>query len=45
MVNEKLHLQENILFDQVKVTQNVVKYPRHHVTHAPAKFDIATSHS
>ena len=42
-----MHLQENTLFDLdlgVKVTQNVAKYPRHHVTYAPAKFDIATSH-
>ena len=47
MVKEKMHLQENTLFDLnlgVKVTQNVAKYPRHHVTYAPAKFDIATSH-
>ena len=26
----------------VKVTQNVAQYPQHHVTYAPAKFDIAT---
>ena len=47
MVKEKMHLQENTLFELdlgVKVTQNVAKYPRHHVTYAPAKFDIATSH-
>ena len=47
MVKEKMHLQENTLFDHdlgVKVTQNVAQYPRHHVTYAPAKFDIATSH-
>ena len=47
MVKEKMHWQENTLFDLdlgVKVTQNVVQYPRHHVTYAPAKFDIATSH-
>ena len=44
MVKEKMHSQENTLFDldlRVKVTQNVAKYPRHHVTYAPAKFDIA----
>ena len=42
-----MHLQENTLFDLghgLKVTQSVVQYPRHHVTYAPAKFDIATSH-
>ena len=48
MVKE-MHYQENTLFDLdpkvkgVKVTQNVPQYPRHHVTYAPAKFDIATS--
>ena len=47
MVKEKMHLQENALFDLdhgVKVTPNVAQYPRHHVAYAPAKFDIATSH-
>ena len=47
MVKEKMHLQENTLFDLdlgVKVTQNVAQYPRLHVTYAPAKFDITTSH-
>ena len=47
MVKEKMHLQENTLFDLdlgVKVTQNAAQYPRHHLTYAPAKFDIATSH-
>ena len=42
-----MHLQENTLFDLdlgVKVTQNVAQYPQHHVTYAPAEFDIATSH-
>ena len=45
IVKEKMHLQENTLFDfdfGVKVTQNVAQYPRHHVTYAQAKFDIAT---
>ena len=43
MVKEKMHLQENTLFDlEVKVTLNVAQYPQHHVTYAPAKFDIAT---
>ena len=42
MVKEKMHLQENMLFDLgAKVTQNVAQYPRHHVTYAPAKFDVA----
>ena len=48
MFKEKMHLQENTLFDPdlwVKVRQNVAQYPRHHVTYAPAKFDIATSRS
>ena len=45
---KKMHLQEDTLFDLdhgVKVTRNVAKYPRHHVTYAPAKFDVATLHS
>ena len=44
---KKMYLQENALFGLdlgVKVTQNVVRYSRHHVTYAPAKFDVATSH-
>ena len=43
-----MHLQENTLFDLdlgVKVTQNVAQYPLHHVTYAPAKFEVATSNS
>ena len=36
-----MHLQEITLFDIV--TQNVAQYPLHHVTYAPAKFDVATS--
>ena len=39
-----MHLQEITLFDldpKVKVTRNVAQYPRHHVTFAPAKFDVA----
>ena len=50
----EMHLQENTLFDLdtkvkvkvVKGTRNVAQYvyPRHHVTYAPAKFDVATSH-
>ena len=27
----------------VMVTQNVVKYPLHHVTHGPGKFEVAVS--
>ena len=47
MDKEKMHLQENTLYDLdlgVMVTQNVAQYPRHHVTYAPATFDVATSH-
>ena len=46
MDKEKMQLQEKILFDldpNVKVTQNVAQYTRHHVTYVPAKIDIATS--
>ena len=45
---EKMHLQESTLFDLylgVKVTQNVVQYPPHHMTYAPAKFEVATPDS
>ena len=43
------HAARYTLFDldpnpKVKVTQNDAQYPRHHVTYAPAKFDVATSH-
>ena len=44
---QEMHLQENTLFDfdlGVKVTRNIAHYPRHHVTYAAAKFDVATSH-
>ena len=35
--------QENTLFDlDLKVTQDVAKYPLHHVTYTPAKFEVAT---
>ena len=47
MVKEKMHLQENTLFDLdlgIKVTRNVAQFLRHHVTYAPAKFDVALSH-
>ena len=39
-----MHSQEITLFDldpKGMVTPNVAQYPRHHVTYAPAKFDIA----
>ena len=45
-VKEKMHLQENILFDldlQVKVTQKVAQCPLHHVTCAPTEFEVTTS--
>ena len=41
-----MHLQENTLFDLdlwVKVTQNVVHYPLHHVTYAPTEFEVTAS--
>ena len=47
MVKEKMHLQENTLFDLdlgVKVTRNVAQYTRHHVTYVPAEFDVASPH-
>ena len=40
MVKE-MHYKENTLFD---LDPNIAQYPRHHVTYAPAKFDVATSH-
>ena len=42
-VEEKMHLQENTLNDQVKVTRNVAQYPLHHVTYAPTEFEVTTS--
>ena len=47
-VEEDMHLQENTLFDidlGVKVTQNVARYPLHHVTYAPVRFEVVTSNS
>ena len=41
-----MHLQENLSYDLdivIKVTQNVVQYPPKHITHAPAKFEVAMS--
>ena len=46
MVKEKMHLQENTLFDldlEVKVKQNVAQCRQHHVTYAPKKFKVTTS--
>ena len=41
-----MDLQENTFLDVgVKVTQNVAQCPLHHVTYAPAKFEVATSNS
>ena len=40
-----MHLQENVLFDLdvgANVTRNVAQYFLHHVTYAPARFDVAT---
>ena len=42
-VEEKMHLQENTLNDQVKVTRNVAQCPLHHVTYAPTEFEVTTS--
>ena len=37
-----MHLQEITLYDlDPKVTRNDAQYPRHHVTYAPAKYDVA----
>ena len=46
MVKEKMHLQENTLFDlelKVKATQNVAQCPLHHVTYAPTEFEVSMS--
>ena len=45
-----MHLQENIFltFDLdigVKVIRNVAQCPLHHVTYAPAKFEVPTSNA
>ena len=43
-VKEKMHLQENKLFDLgVKVTWNVAQCPLHHVAYAPTEFEVTTS--
>ena len=44
MVKERMHLQENTLFDLdlwVKVAGNVGQYPLHHVTYPARKFEVA----
>ena len=41
-----MHLQENTLFDHdllVNVTRNVAQCPLHHVTYAPAEFEVTMS--
>ena len=41
-----MHLHENTLYDldiEVKVTQDVAKYPLHYVTYLDTKFEVATS--
>ena len=41
-----MQLQESTLFEldlDFKVVLNVAQYPPHHVTYAPAKFEVATS--
>ena len=44
-VKEKMHLQENTLFDpdiRVKVTRNVAQCPLHHVTYAHTEFEVTS---
>ena len=45
-----MHLQENTVFDLdllfdlgIKVTGNIANHPLHHVTYAPATFEVAMS--
>ena len=45
-VKEKMHLQENTLFDLdlwVKVTRNVAQCPLHNVTYASTEIEVTTS--
>ena len=45
-VEEKMDLQENILFDLdlgAKVTRNVAQCPLHYVTYTPTEFEVTTS--
>ena len=44
-VKEKLHLQENTLFDldlRTKVTRNVAQCPLRHVNYVPTEFEVTT---
>ena len=44
-VREKMHLQDNTLFDidpKVKVTQNVAQCLLQHVTYAPTELEVTT---
>ena len=43
-ITKKIHYLTLTQRSRVKVTQNIAQYPRLHVTYAPAKFDVATSH-
>ena len=42
-VKEKMHLQENTLFDLDLVTWNVAQYPLHNVTYSDAQTDRRTT--
>ena len=49
-VKEKMHLQDNTLFDgdfdlelRVKVTRNFAQCPLHRVRYAPSEFEVTTS--
>ena len=43
-VKEKMHLQENTLFDiDFDVTRNNAQYPLQHVTYSATKFEVALS--
>ena len=44
----EMQLQDNTLYDLelgVKVTKNLPKYPRLHMTHVPAKLEVGTCNS
>ena len=41
-VKDKIHLQENTLFD-LDLWRNVAQCPLHHVTYAPTVFEVTTS--
>ena len=42
-VSEEVHFKKIFLDLGAKVNQNVAQYPLHHVTHAPTKFEVASS--